>query len=114
MRMYVAGEWRGAATEDEIRSPWSGEIVDAVPRATIADAEIALAAAVDGARAMRRLSAYDRQQILNRAADLIEDACDDLARTISLEEGKPLTEALGEARRTPDLVRLAASEGARM
>ncbi len=112
--MYVAGEWRSAAEEDEIRSPWSGDVVDTVPHATAADAEAALAAAVQGAKTTRRLSAYDRQQILNRAADLIEVACDDLARTISLEEGKPFSEALGEARRTPDLFRLAASEGARM
>jgi acyl-CoA reductase-like NAD-dependent aldehyde dehydrogenase len=114
MRMYVAGEWRSADREDEIRSPWSGEVVDTVPRASAADAERAVAAAVQGALAMRRLTAYDRQQILNRAADLLEDACEDVARTISLEEGKPLSEALGEARRTPDLIRLAASEGARM
>lgn len=113
MRMYVAGEWRGAAAEDEIRSPWSGDVVDTVPRATADDARAAIAAAVEGARTMRRLTAYDRRQILVRAADLIEDACEDLARTISLEEGKPLSEALGEARRTPDLFRLAASEGAR-
>ncbi|MDQ4082081.1 MAG: aldehyde dehydrogenase family protein, partial [Actinomycetota bacterium] len=39
---------------------------------------------------------------------------EELARTISAEEGKPLAEALAEARRTPDLLRLAASEGARM
>lgn len=114
MRMYVAGEWRSAAGVDEIRSPWSGDVVDTVPRASLADAEAAVAAAVDGARTMRRLSAYDRQEILNRAADLVEDACADLARTIALEEGKPLSEALGEARRTPDLIRLAASEGARL
>jgi acyl-CoA reductase-like NAD-dependent aldehyde dehydrogenase len=114
MRMYVAGEWRSAAREDEIRSPWSGEVVDTVPRASVAEAQAAVAAAVQGAKAMRRLSSYDRQQILNRAADLLEDACDEIARTISLEEGKPLSEALGEARRTPDLFRLAASEGARM
>jgi glyceraldehyde-3-phosphate dehydrogenase (NADP+) len=63
---------------------------------------------------MRRLSAYERSEILNRAADLIDDACDELGRTISAEEGKPLAEALGEARRTPALFRLAASEGARM
>jgi glyceraldehyde-3-phosphate dehydrogenase (NADP+) len=63
---------------------------------------------------MRRLSAYDRSEILNRAADLIDDASDELAHTISAEEGKPLSEALGEARRTPALFRLAASEGARM
>lgn len=114
MQMYVAGEWQGANAQDEIRSPWSGETVDTVPRATASDVEAALAAAEQGAATMRRLSAYDRSQILNRAADLIEDACDDLARTISAEEGKPLSEALGEARRGPALFRLAASEGARM
>ena len=114
MQMYVAGEWASAADEDQIRSPWSGETVDTVPRATAADVDAALAAAVQGAATMRRLSAYDRAQILERAADLIEDACDELARTISAEEGKPLTEALGEARRGPDLFRLAASEGARL
>ena len=114
MQMYVAGEWAAAAAEDEIRSPWSGDPVDTVPRATAADSERALAAAVEGAATMRRLSAYDRAQILNRAADLIEDAADDLARTISAEEGKPLAEAVGEARRGPELFRLAASEGARM
>jgi acyl-CoA reductase-like NAD-dependent aldehyde dehydrogenase len=114
MQMYVAGEWQSAAAEDEIRSPWSGEVVDTVPRGTSQDADSAIAAAVRGAATMRRLSAYDRSQILNRAADLIEDVCDDLARTISAEEGKPLSEALGEARRGPDLFRLAAAEGARM
>lgn len=114
MRMYVAGEWRDAARADEIRSPWSGDVVDTVPHATAGGAEAAARAAVLGAAAMRRLTAYDRQQILTRAADLLENACEELARTISLEEGKPLSEALGEARRTPDLFRLAASEGARM
>jgi acyl-CoA reductase-like NAD-dependent aldehyde dehydrogenase len=114
MQMYVAGEWRGADAEDEIRSPWSGDVVDNVPRGSSADAEDALRCAVQGAVTMRRLSAYDRSEILNRAADLIDDACEDLARTISAEEGKPLSEALGEARRTPALFRLAASEGARM
>jgi acyl-CoA reductase-like NAD-dependent aldehyde dehydrogenase len=114
MRMYVAGEWRTAGAEDEIRSPWSGDVVDTVPRAGAADAEEALRCAVQGAAAMRRLSAYDRSEILNRAADLIDDAAEELARTISAEEGKPLSESLGEARRTPALFRLAAAEGARM
>jgi glyceraldehyde-3-phosphate dehydrogenase (NADP+) len=114
MRMYVAGEWREAAAEDEIRSPWSGEVVDTVPRGSAADAGDALRCAVQGAVTMRGLSAYDRSEILNRAADLIDEAAEELARTISAEEGKPLSEALGEARRTPALFRLAASEGARM
>ena len=114
MQMYVAGEWTSAASEDEIRNPWSGETVDTVPRATASDVDAALAAAVQGAAAMRRLPAHERVAILERAADLMEDACEEIARTITAEEGKPLSEALGEAGRGPALFRLAAAEGARM
>jgi glyceraldehyde-3-phosphate dehydrogenase (NADP+) len=112
--MYVAGEWRSAAAEDEVTSPWSGEVHDTVPRATAADADRALAAAVEGARVMRRLTAYERLTILNRAADLVAEAVEELAETISREEGKPLAESRGEAGRIPDLLRLSAHEGARM
>jgi acyl-CoA reductase-like NAD-dependent aldehyde dehydrogenase len=103
-----------SAAVEEIRSPWSGEVVGEAPRATAAEAASAIAVAVEGAAIMRGLSAHARAEILNRAADLIEAAVEDLARTISAEEGKPLAEALGEAGRTPTLFRLAASEGARM
>jgi acyl-CoA reductase-like NAD-dependent aldehyde dehydrogenase len=113
-RMYVAGEWRGADAEDEVTSPWSGEVLDTVPRATAADADRALAAAVEGARAMRRLTAYERLTILNRAADLVANAVEELAETISREEGKPVAESRGEAGRIPDLIRMSAHEGARM
>jgi len=112
--MYVAGRWRSAPLEDAVTNPYSGELVDTVPRATPRDVEDAIAAAVEGARAMRRLPAYDRAAIMGRAADLVEDAVDELARTITAEEGKPLAEALGEARRIPDLIRLSAGEAARM
>jgi glyceraldehyde-3-phosphate dehydrogenase (NADP+) len=114
MQMYVAGEWRGTAREEEVRNPFDGEVVDTVPVASAADAEAALAAAVDGARAMRALSAWDRSEILRRAADLVEATLPALARTIALEVGKPLLEATNEAKRIPDLLRVSASEGARM
>ncbi len=114
MLMYVAGEWRGAEREEAVRNPYDGAVVDTVPVATAADAEAALAAAVDGARAMRALSAWERSEILRRAADLVEASIPDLARTIALEVGKPLLEATNEAKRIPDLLRVSASEGARM
>ena len=69
MTMYVAGEWRGAAREEEVRSPYDGEVVGLVPVADAADAGLAITAAVDGARAMRALSAFERSEILRRAAD---------------------------------------------
>jgi Aldehyde dehydrogenase family len=113
MQMYVAGEWTSAASEDEIRNPWSGETVDTVPRGTAADVDAALAAAVEGARVMRRLPAHERVAILERAADLIEDAREEIARTITAEEGKPLSEAMGEAERGGGVVLFVPPPGAR-
>jgi glyceraldehyde-3-phosphate dehydrogenase (NADP+) len=114
MLMYVAGEWRGADREEEVRNPFDGEVVGVVPVASVADAEAALTAAEEGARTMRALPAYERSEILRRAAELVDGSIEELARTIALEVGKPLLEATNEARRIPDLLRVSASEGARM
>jgi len=114
MDMYVNGQWRQSQATTEIISPYSCEVVDTVPTATAEDAEQALAAAVRGARAMAALTAYERSHILERAADGLAAAAEDLALTISREEGKPLTEARGEANRMPDFLRLCAFEGAQM
>jgi glyceraldehyde-3-phosphate dehydrogenase (NADP+) len=98
----------------EIRNPYSGEVVGTVPCASAADVEAALAAAVDGAAAMRKLSAYERLKLLERAAELTAAAAEELAQTISREVAKPIGEARGEAGRIADLIRLSAAEGARM
>jgi acyl-CoA reductase-like NAD-dependent aldehyde dehydrogenase len=112
--MYIAGEWRSNGAVEEVRNPYTGEVVGTAPRASAADVEQALAAAVDGAAAMRRLSAHERRSALERAAELTAAAVGELARTISAEVGKPMAEARGEASRIADLIRLSAAEGARM
>ena len=114
MEMYVNGHWRNSTASTPILSPYSGKWVDTVPDASAEDAEQALAAAVRGAAAMAALTAYQRTQILNRAAEGLAAAAEDLALTISREEGKPITEARGEASRMPDFLRLCAFEGAQM
>jgi acyl-CoA reductase-like NAD-dependent aldehyde dehydrogenase len=114
MPMYVAGEWRGAAREEEVRNPYDGDVVGTVPVATAADATAAVDAALDGAAAMRRLTAWERNELLRRAAQLVEESLEELARTIALEVGKPLVEARGEAGRIPELLRLSGAEGARL
>lgn len=114
MEMYIAGEWTDAPDRTTIRSPYSGDEVDTVPIATPEQVEKCLAAGADGAAAMGKLAAYERAEILNRAANLIGERIEDLARTITLEEGKPLAEAVGEVSRMPDLLRLCAFEGAQL
>jgi acyl-CoA reductase-like NAD-dependent aldehyde dehydrogenase len=113
--MLLAGEWvDGDAGEREIVSPWSRSIVDTVPNASEAQVELALSAAAKGAKEMAALSAWERSEILNRAAALFQERIEDVARTLSMEEGKPLAESMAEVSRAPELLRLSAFEGAHL
>ena len=115
MRMYLAGQWvDGDEGDREIASPWSGDVIDTVPNASAGQVDRALAAAVQGAKDMAALTAWERSQVLGRAADLMQSRLEEFARTLSLEEGKPLHEAMGEVSRAPELLRLSAFEGAQL
>ncbi len=114
MKMFVGGEWTDGRSQEELRAPYSGEVIDSVPIAGSADVERALSAAVIGAERQRSTPAYERQAILLRAAAIAESRVDELARTISLETGKALVEATAEASRAGDLLRLAGFEGAQL
>ena len=114
MKMFIANRWVDSPKKTSIVRSFNGEIVDDVPDATPEQVEEALAASVRGAAAMAKLTGYDRSQILLRAAELLAQQKDDIARTISLEEGKPITESQGEVGRMPDLLRLCAFEGSQL
>ncbi|MBI4025039.1 MAG: aldehyde dehydrogenase family protein [Verrucomicrobia bacterium] len=114
MKMFVANQWVDSPRMTSIIRSFNGEVVDHVPDATPAQVEQSLVAAVNGAAAMANLSAYERGQILMRAANLLAEQKDDIARTISLEEGKPISESQGEVGRMPDLLRLCAFEGSQL
>ncbi|MHA3685110.1 aldehyde dehydrogenase family protein [Leucobacter sp. HY1908] len=114
--LLIGGEWREAATGNraEVRSPFDGRAVGEVALASPADALAAVDAAERGAAIWRRTPAHERAVILQRAADLADARADQLGATISAENGKPLAEALGEARRSGAIIRLAAHEGTQL
>ena len=114
MKMFINGHWVDSPRMTEVISPYSGNVVDTAPDATPEQAEQALAAAERAAAAMNKLTAYERNQILVRAADILARRVEDFARIVSLEEGKPLLESRGEVGRMPDLLRLCAFEGSQM
>lgn len=114
MKMLINGQWKDGNKTAEVRSPYSGDIIDTVPIADAADVEAALAAAEKGAVVMAKMPACDRAAILNRAADLCEQRAEELAQTMVAEVGKPITEARAEASRAAAIIRLAAFEGAHM
>jgi glyceraldehyde-3-phosphate dehydrogenase (NADP+) len=115
--MLVGGRWRPAAgtgkTED-VTSPYDGSVVGTVPVGGPDDVEAALAAAERGAATWRRTPAHERMRILMRAADLADARVKEIARTLSAENGKTITEATAEAGRSGALIRLAAFEGTQL
>jgi acyl-CoA reductase-like NAD-dependent aldehyde dehydrogenase len=114
MKMYLNGAWVNSPTMYPVVSPYSRETIDTVPEATPEQVEQALSTAELASTTMAQLAGYDRSQILNRAADLLAARSEDLARTVSLEEGKPLSESRAEVGRLPDLLRLCAFEGSQL
>jgi glyceraldehyde-3-phosphate dehydrogenase (NADP+) len=111
-QMYLAGDWVGGPARQEVRNPYSGDVVAVVPRAGAAEADRAVAAAVEGARQMRALAAHERAAILDRAAAIADERVEELAQTITTETGKALAEARGEAGRAGSILRVSAHEGA--
>src|SRR6186997_2910778 len=108
MKMYLHGEWINGREQFEVRSPFDGDLIATVPQATVEDVDRAIAGAVEGAVAMRRLPGYERFQILRRAADAMLVRREELAKTISLEEGKTLAEANFEVGRAAETIELSA------
>src|SRR4051794_7670159 len=96
--MLIGGEWRQAASHEEIEvvNPATEETVASVPSADAADVDLAVETAK---RAFPEWAATDvehRAGILAKAAALIEERAKDLAAVLTSEQGKPILEARGE------------------
>ena len=115
--MLIGGDWRpanGTGRTEDVTSPYDGSIVGTVPIAGMEDVDAALTAAEAGAAQWRRTPAHARMQILLRAAELADQRAGGIARTISAEGGKTITEATKEASRSGEIIRLAAFEGTQL
>ena len=113
----IGGEWVGSGDHAsfETRSPAAPDEVLAVfPAATAADAAQAAAAAAEAFPAWRATPAPNRGAILFKAAELLTERLDEVARTLTREEGKTLAEATGEVVRARDILRYFGGEGWRM
>ena len=88
--MYVGGEWTGGEARMEATSPATGETIGTVPEGTREDVRRAIAAANDAWREWAALSAFDRAAAMERVAEIIEERREELAHTLTLDQGKPL------------------------
>jgi succinate-semialdehyde dehydrogenase/glutarate-semialdehyde dehydrogenase len=111
----IDGAWVQADGGEAIAvdNPATGEILGVVPRCGRGETARAIAAARRAWPAWRARTALDRADLLLRWHDLILAAKDDLARLMTLEQGKPLAEAAGEIAYAASFLRWFAEEGRR-
>lgn len=112
--MHVGTDWIDKPEVIEVHNPYDNRVLDTVPQSDFNDVDTAIATAVRGAEIMGKMAGYERYRLLHRAAVLIEERVEDLALTITLEEGKILTEATLEARRAAEIINLSAEEAKRI
>ncbi len=114
-RLFIDGRWREAGDKRtlDVLNPATGEVIGTAAHAGAADLDEALAAAARGFRLWRATAALDRCRILRRAADLLRERLDEVARTMVLEQGKPIAEARAELLVSADVLDWAGEEGRR-
>jgi acyl-CoA reductase-like NAD-dependent aldehyde dehydrogenase len=116
-RMLIDGDWlasESGATFDAT-SPATGEVIGSLPEGTREDARRALAAAEAAWPAWAGLSAFDRAAAMRRIATAVDERRDDLARTLTLDQGKPLrAEAFDEVEELIAYFEMAAADATRI
>jgi acyl-CoA reductase-like NAD-dependent aldehyde dehydrogenase len=116
-QMFLGGSWQPSASGEtfEATSPANGEVIATVPQGDRGDAQRAIDAARGAADGWARLTAFERAAKMHAVGDLIESRRDGLARTLTLDQGKPLrAEAFGEVDELIEYWRMAAEDAKRL
>ncbi len=106
----INGAWGDSRTGrwQDIHNPATGEVLAQVPFSTVDEVDATVSAAQEAFEEWRRTPPLARARILFRFKDLLEEHFEELARSVTLENGKTLDEARGEVRRAIENVETAA------
>ena len=114
--LLIDNEWRPARSGRTmpVHSPATEEEIGTIPSADSADVALVLASAGRGFATWKAMAAWDRAKIMRKAAEILRERNDEIARVMSTETGKPLAEAKGEMNGTADLFEWYAEEAKRV
>jgi succinate-semialdehyde dehydrogenase/glutarate-semialdehyde dehydrogenase len=116
-RMLIGGEWipSESGAVFDATSPSTGEVLGSVPEGTRVDAQRAIDAASAAWSGWAAASPFDRATAMERVAHIIGERRDDLSRTLTLDQGKPLrAEAYDEVEELITYFQMAAADARRM
>ena len=117
LQLYIAGGWTDGTGDDayEVRSPVTGEHIYTVPKASQADIDRAVASAGEAAAEMRHWTAFERADLCLRIYELWQERVDEVARILTLEQGKPFhAEAIDDIAESGDYFQIAAEDVKRL
>jgi succinate-semialdehyde dehydrogenase/glutarate-semialdehyde dehydrogenase len=114
--LFIDGAWSGPArgASTEITDPGNGEILGAVPVATVEDTERAISVASRAFLTWKATPAWTRSDLLHKVADVMAARAAEAARQMTLETGKPLAQAGREWGLAVDQFRWYAEEARRI
>lgn len=96
-RLYINGKWvEGSEGTKPVTNPATGETLVEVHVGGEKEVHAAIEAANNAFPEWSRTSAAERAKLMNKMADLVEEDADRLATIMTMEQGKPLTQAKGE------------------
>ena len=97
-KCFINGQWIGSASGEtlEVNNPASLEIIGNVPKCSTAETKVAIDHANNAFQSWKETTAKERSIILKKWGELISKNSDDLAKIMTIEQGKPLAEAKGE------------------
>lgn len=113
--LYIDGVFGHGARRRtlSIVNPATEDTIGECAHAEIEDLDRALCAAAKGFAEWRAVPGYDRSKLMRNAADILRGRADEIAATMTLEQGKPLAEAKGEVVSAADMIDWFAEEARR-
>src|SRR5437763_2097222 len=114
-RLFIEGQWVDAQDGRTLGviNPATEEVICEIAYGGRKDARRALEAAARAMPAWMKLTAWDRAKILKKTADLMRERLESIARTLTMEQGKPLPESRAEINHSADTFEWFAEEGKR-
>jgi succinate-semialdehyde dehydrogenase/glutarate-semialdehyde dehydrogenase len=114
--LFIDGRWVNADKERTlpVEDPATGRQIATLAFAGRADLDKALAAAEKGFQVWRKVSAYERAKLMRKAANILRERAEQIARNLTQEQGKPLAQSRMEVAAGADVIDWFAGEAQRI
>lgn len=115
VELFIDGVWtKGDGRTADVQNPATGKTIARIPFAGTEQLEAAVVAAQKGFIRWNAMPAVERSELLHKAADLLHQRRQAIASDLTMEQGKPIAEAMTEIDTSVNLLRWFADEGRRI